>query len=79
MALNLQIFSQFNTKINMAMTEGFEPSTPRAEIWCSIQLSYVTTYSKDITFFFIGQIDFIKALNLERIICNNLQDTFVNQ
>ena len=26
----------------MAMTEGFEPSTPRAEIWCSIQLSYVT-------------------------------------
>ena len=24
----------------MARSEGFEPPTPRFEVWCSIQLSY---------------------------------------
>jgi hypothetical protein len=26
--------------ILLARSEGFEPSTPRFEVWCSIQLSY---------------------------------------
>jgi hypothetical protein len=27
----------------MARSEGFEPPTPRFEVWCSIQLSYERT------------------------------------
>ena len=26
--------------LQMARSEGFEPPTPRFEVWCSIQLSY---------------------------------------
>jgi hypothetical protein len=26
----------------MAVSEGFEPPTPRFEVWCSIRLSYET-------------------------------------
>ncbi len=26
--------------MKMARSEGFEPPTPRFEVWCSIQLSY---------------------------------------
>ena len=25
---------------NLARSEGFEPPTPKFEVWCSIQLSY---------------------------------------
>ena len=27
----------------LARSEGFEPPTPRFEVWCSIQLSYERT------------------------------------
>jgi hypothetical protein len=30
--------AQFCTEV--ARSEGFEPPTPRFEVWCSIQLSY---------------------------------------
>jgi hypothetical protein len=28
------------TRTEVARSEGFEPPTPRFEVWCSIQLSY---------------------------------------
>jgi hypothetical protein len=28
------------TSTEVARSEGFEPPTPRFEVWCSIQLSY---------------------------------------
>ncbi len=33
-------FMQRFTELRMARREGFEPPTPRFEVWCSIQLSY---------------------------------------
>ena len=34
------VSSQIFTRIKLARRKGFEPLTPRFEVWCSIQLSY---------------------------------------
>ena len=33
---------EFTRKADLAVSEGFEPPTPRFEVWCSIRLSYET-------------------------------------
>ena len=37
-----QPFAKRSSKENVAVSEGFEPPTPRFEVWCSIRLSYET-------------------------------------
>jgi hypothetical protein len=38
-----RVENRWKCPILLARSEGFEPPTPRFEVWCSIQLSYERT------------------------------------